>query len=254
MTFSDKTIGAESGGDPNSKNDKSSASGLGGFIDSTWIAIMQSARPDLTQGKTSQEILALKSDPDLQRQMVDAYGNQNAAILDKAGLPVTDGTKYLAHFAGPGGAVKILQADPTASAESVLGSAAVKANPFLAKMSAGDVAAWAAKKMGAQSPVTGAAGSAPTTAPVGKPAIFAGAPQSAASPQGAAPIFASAHATPTPTAPAATGMGTPAVAPTFMNQNETPINMNLLSQNLARMRQSNPIFAGVTNLLGNKQS
>jgi hypothetical protein len=248
MALSDKIIGVESGGDPNAENDKSSASGLGQFIDSTWVATMQSARPDLTAGKSPAEIIAMKSDPDLQRQMVDAYANQNAALLDKAGVPVTDGTKYLAHFAGPQGAIKILQADPTATAESVLGSAAVKANPFLAKMSAGDVAAWAAKKMGAQSPVTAAAGSAPTTAPVGKPAIFAGqtaqSPASAAGPQagGASPIFAAA-APAAPTAPTAPAAPIPHA-----------VNTQLLAQNLARLRQSSPIFAGVNNMLGKQNA
>jgi hypothetical protein len=49
--------------------------------------------------------------------MTEAYANQNQAILSKAGVPVTPGTTYLAHFAGPGGAVKVLQADPNAPVE-----------------------------------------------------------------------------------------------------------------------------------------
>lgn len=146
MAVSDQIIGAESGGDANAKNPNSSASGPGQFIDSTWLDMMARHRPDITG--SAADLLAMKSDPQLSRQMTEAYAADNAAALAKAGLPTTPGTTYLAHFAGPGGAVGLLNADPSAPAASVLGSAAVKANPFLAKMSAGDVAAWADRKMG----------------------------------------------------------------------------------------------------------
>ena len=45
-----------------------------------------------------------RTDPQLSREMTAAYANKNHAILSKAGVPVTPGTTYLAHFAGPGGA------------------------------------------------------------------------------------------------------------------------------------------------------
>ena len=110
MGLIDSIIGVESGGNPNATNPNSSASGLGQFIDSTWLATIREARPDLAQGKSDAELLALKTNPELSRQMTEAYANQNQAILSKAGVPVTDGNTYLAHFAGPGGAVKVLQA------------------------------------------------------------------------------------------------------------------------------------------------
>lgn len=61
---------------------------------------------------------------------------------------MTPGTTYLAHFAGPQGAVGLLNVGHTTTAGAILGPAAVKANPFLAGMSAADVAAWADRKMG----------------------------------------------------------------------------------------------------------
>src|ERR1043165_573023 len=106
MGLIDSIIGVESGGNPNATNPNSSASGLGQFIDSTFLATFKSARPDLAQGMTDREILALKTDPQISREMTEAYANQNQAILSKAGVPVTPGSTYLAHFAGPGGAVK----------------------------------------------------------------------------------------------------------------------------------------------------
>ncbi len=160
MGLLDSIISAESGGNPNARNPNSSASGLGQFIDSTWLATIRQARPDLA-GKTDAELLALKTDPALSREMTEAYANQNQAILTKAGVPVTDGNTYLAHFAGPGGAVKVLQADPGASVADILGPGVVKANPFLANMTAADLQAWASKKVGGSSPQPAAASATP---------------------------------------------------------------------------------------------
>jgi hypothetical protein len=185
MSVSDQIIGAESGGDANATNPNSSAGGAGQFIDPTWLSVLRQHRPDLADGKSDADLLALKSDPTLSKQMVDAYATDNGAILAKNGLPVTPGSTYLAHFAGPQGAVSVLSADPQASAASILGPAVVKANPFLANMSAGDLRAWADRKMGGTAPVsrtaalpaTGILNQAPVGAATGKPGMLnAGAP------------------------------------------------------------------------------
>lgn len=134
-------------------------------------------RPDIQGSK--EELLALKSDPALSRAMTEAYATDNGAVLSNAGLPTTPGNTYLAHFAGPQGAVKVLQADPNAPIDQILGPSAVQANPFLRGMTAADLQAWAARKMGGAS-------QAPTPQPA--PATPA-APINAIPPQ-AAPIFA----------------------------------------------------------------
>lgn len=179
MGLIDSIIGVESGGDPNAANPRSSASGLGQFIDSTWLATIRTARPELA-GKSDEELLALKTDPQLSREMTEAYANQNQAILTKNGLPVTPGSTYLAHFAGPGGAVKVLQADPNAPVESVLGADAVKANPFLRGMTVQGLRAWADRKMGGSAPqaapaqqAAAATPSAPLQLATQAPPIFA---------------------------------------------------------------------------------
>jgi hypothetical protein len=143
----DKIIGAESRGDPNAKNPHSSATGLGQFIESTWLDVIGRYRPDLTKGKTRDEILELRSDPGVAREMTTQFAAENGRYLAAHGLPVNAGTTYLAHFAGPDGAVKLLTADPDATAASVLGQKAVDANEFLAGKSAADVVAWADGKM-----------------------------------------------------------------------------------------------------------
>jgi len=167
MGLIDSIIGAESGGNPSARNPNSSATGAGQFINSTWLDTIKTARPDLAQGKSDEELLALRTDPQLSRQMTEAYAAQNGAILSKSGLPVTPGSTYLAHFAGPQGAVSVLNADPSTPVASIMGPAAVNANPFLQGMTAGDLRAWADRKMGggqaAPAPATG--GAQPLSAP-----------------------------------------------------------------------------------------
>lgn len=236
----DQIVQAESSGDPTAKNPNSSASGPGQFIDPTWLATVKAHAPDVAQGKSDDEILALKNDPQLAVQpqnvalaknMTGAYAADNQAYLKQNGLPVTPATTYLAHFAGPGGAAKVLQADPSAPIESVLDAAAIKANPFLKGMTAQGVQAWAAKKMGVTAPTPGAPAGAPGTPsaapapPVAQqqPTIFANGPGLAPAP--AVPVYRD------PTAPAP--------APLFAAQRK-PIDVSGLRAALAARA---PIFA-----------
>lgn len=193
MSIIDSIISAESGGNATAKNPRSSATGAGQFIQSTWIDMLSRNRPDLVEGKSPDEILALRNDPALSRQMTEAYAAENGAKLSQAGLPVTPGTQYLAHFAGPQGAVSVLQADPSAPVSSVLTPAAVKANPFLQGMTVGQLQAWADKKMGgAQSvPVSPAATANGPVAPSQPAPIFGQQPAQAAPVQSAAPASVS---------------------------------------------------------------
>ena len=198
MALVDSIIGAESGGNPNAQNPNSSAGGLGQFIDSTWLAMLKQERPDLVEGRSPQELLALKSDPALSRQMTEAYASQNGKILSNAGFEANPGNTYLAHFAGPQGAVKVLSADPGAPVEAILGQQAVAANPFLKGMTAADLQTWAARKMGGaaqqpaqkHSPVSPAAvPSAPLAATPQAAPIFAAAPEQAAQQASASSYF-----------------------------------------------------------------
>lgn len=143
--LTDQIVAVESRGNPNAKNDLSSATGPGQFLELTWLDMLKRHRPDLTGSR--EQLLGLRRDPQLAREMTEAYAADNVRTLSRAGHEATPGNIYLAHFAGPTGAVSILNADPGASVRSVLGDKAIESNPFLANMTVGDIRAWADRKM-----------------------------------------------------------------------------------------------------------
>lgn len=210
--------------------------GVGQFIAPTWLSVIKQHFPQVAQGRSDADILAMRADPALSQQATAAYAADNQAFLAKNGLPVTPGTIYLSHFAGPEGAAKILQADPDAPVSSVLGAAAVKANPFLKDMTAQGLRAWAASKMGTTVPQSGVqTGATATPAPAAAQAPPS-PPLSLAPP--AAPIFANApraYSAPPPLAQAPV----PTAPPIFVPP-RPQINLSGLQAALAARRA--PIF------------
>ena len=162
--FVDKMIGVESANNPKAKNPLSSATGLGQFLSSTWMNTVRQYRPDLTENYSAPEVLAMRTDPVLSRQMTKAYAIDNAKALQKQGLPVTKETVYAAHFLGPVGAVKAYKADPTTPAATVLGSAVVNANPnIMSGKTIGDVLGYVSRVM--NKPENGGFATTPANAP-----------------------------------------------------------------------------------------
>ena len=143
----DQIVQAESSGRADARNPRSTATGAGQFIEETWLDFIRDERPDLAQGRSRAQVLALRNDGQLSRQAVARYARVNEAALRSAGLPVSAGTLYLGHFLGPEGAISILRADPSESARSVLGDRVINANPHLRGKSAGWVVDWAARRM-----------------------------------------------------------------------------------------------------------
>jgi Transglycosylase SLT domain len=153
----ERIIAVESNGDPNAKNSRSSATGLGQFLDETWLDLVRAYRPDLARGRSQRETLELRREPELAREITMRFVERNVAMLKQRGLPVTAGTVYLAHFAGGAGAVALLSAPDNSDAALVLASAdstgrtkrerLVRANPFLEHFTVADLKVWADHKM-----------------------------------------------------------------------------------------------------------
>jgi hypothetical protein len=153
----ERIILVESNGDPNAKNKRSSATGAGQFLDATWLEMIRAHRPDLAQGRSEKEVLELRRQAEVAREITTRWVERNAAMLGKRGLPVTPGTLYLTYFAGPAGAVAILSGPDHLDAASIMASAdasgrttrekLVNANPFLGTFTAGDLKSWADRRM-----------------------------------------------------------------------------------------------------------
>ncbi|MFL6791301.1 MAG: lytic transglycosylase domain-containing protein [Bradyrhizobium sp.] len=154
----ERIITIESNGDPNAKNKRSSATGAGQFLDDTWLEAVRRHRRDLIQGRNDKEILELRRDAELARELVTRLVEQYATMLNRRRLPITPGSLYLTYFAGPAGAVALLSGAEDADAASLMAAADVTgrttreklvgANPFLKVLTVGDLRTWADRKMG----------------------------------------------------------------------------------------------------------
>ena len=152
-SLNERIIQAESGGrnvanqsGPGGRS-TSSAFGLAQITKGTFADLAKSAQPGSALfGKTFED---MKLDEGLQREALSQLSDKNRAILAKANVSTTDAAMYLAHFLGPGGAIRALRASDSAVLNSAVNSDQIEANPNLQKMgTVGDLKAWADKKMG----------------------------------------------------------------------------------------------------------
>jgi hypothetical protein len=137
----------ESGGRSDAKNPLSSATGPGQFIDGTWRDMIRKYRPDLAQGRSDTQVLALRGDQKISREMTTAYARENSEALRAAGLPVTPGSIRLGHLLGPGGAKTVMSTGGNVPLAEVLPGNVLQANPFMRNMTAGQLRGWADSQM-----------------------------------------------------------------------------------------------------------
>ncbi|RUW85059.1 M23 family metallopeptidase [Mesorhizobium sp. M1E.F.Ca.ET.063.01.1.1] len=147
-TLTDRIVHVESGGSARAKNPLSSATGAGQFITKTWIRMMNTYRPDLARSLSTADLLALRYDATLSREMVRNLAREGEAYLRARGHQITAGRLYLCHFLGMEGAAQVLAAPGSAQLNAVLGAAVIQANPFLTGKTASYVVDWAERKMG----------------------------------------------------------------------------------------------------------
>jgi len=146
-TLVDRIIRVESGGNARAKNPLSSAEGLGQFIDSTWIRMMNTYRPDLAGSLSRAQLLELKFDPTLSREMVRNLAREGESYLKARGHHITAGRLYLCHFLGMQGAAQALSASTESLVVDVMGGGVVSANPFLRGKNIAYLQNWAENKM-----------------------------------------------------------------------------------------------------------
>ncbi|RWA58837.1 M23 family metallopeptidase [Mesorhizobium sp.] len=147
-TLTDRIVHVESGGSARAKNPLSSATGAGQFITKTWIRMMNTYRPDLARSLSTADLLALRYDATLSREMVRNLAREGEAYLRARGHQITAGRLYLCHFLGMEGAAQVLAAPGSSQLSAVLGSAVIQANPFLTGKTTSYVIDWAERKMG----------------------------------------------------------------------------------------------------------
>ena len=152
----EKIISAEFNGDPNAKNKRSSAMGLGQFLNETWLDLIRAHRPDLARGRNKDKILELRRDAKITREITMRFTEQNAGMLRKRGLPEARDTLFRT-FCWQRGSCGYLSALGDADAASVMASAdatgrtkrdkIIRANPFLERFTVADLRSWADRKM-----------------------------------------------------------------------------------------------------------
>lgn len=123
---------AESNLDPSRANPASTAKGLFQFIDKTWDNYGNGADP---------------FDPYASADAGAHYAADNAKLMRSAGISPDGGALYLGHFLGGRSALKVLRASDDAPVASLIEPGAIKANPFLAHMTVGDLKAWSNSKV-----------------------------------------------------------------------------------------------------------
>lgn len=146
--FLDRLMMVESRGRRTVKNPASSALGPYQFIEATFLDVIKRRLPAVASGKSDVNILALRTDLTISRNVALLYTRENARALAAKGIESNDRNLRLAFFVGVFGASKVLRARPEERVSTLLGAAALQANPFLKEMTASELLAKARRDAG----------------------------------------------------------------------------------------------------------
>jgi hypothetical protein len=147
FSFLMKTAGRESGYDPKAKAPTSSAAGLFQFVEQTWLSTLKQygakygyaryadliekgadGRYRVRDGDARRTVMDLRLDPQAASLMAGELTSYHAAYLKgRTGRAPTSGELYAAHFLGPQGAARLVEAmqtRPSASAADLFPQAA----------------------------------------------------------------------------------------------------------------------------------
>ncbi|HEY8572427.1 transglycosylase SLT domain-containing protein [Phenylobacterium sp.] len=147
FSFLMKTAGRESGMNPHAKAGTSSAAGLFQFVEQTWLQTLKThgskygyaryaelisrgadGKFHVSGGEARRAVMDLRLDPHAASLMAGELASDHAAYLKgRTGRAPTAGELYAAHFLGPQGSAKLIEAvqtRPGASAASLFPDAA----------------------------------------------------------------------------------------------------------------------------------
>ena len=227
-------------------NRASSARGQFQFIDPTFVDEFKRNFPDIARGLSDRQILGYRNStlPDgrpIEQFLGEAHTNRNARELEKSGFEPNGANLYLAHFAGLGGARSLLRADANASVESVLGKAAVDANPFLKGKTVGQIRQWSADSVDygpGQARRRLLAMGAPDTTPAPNAALTSPVLRTPLAEDGAAPVANAMSAMPVSNAFVKPTIGGGMKADAFLD--DTTMASNLLATPVSDVRPAAP--------------
>lgn len=134
---------AESNGAPYAKARRSSASGLWQFTKATWTKLGGLWGSDPT--KAFGGLFPSVAEQNARMAQLTA---QNRAVLQNAGLSITNATLYAAHFLGAPTAVSVLLAPDATPMRNRVSADKLAANPFLRDMTVAGFKAWLRSKVG----------------------------------------------------------------------------------------------------------
>lgn len=144
VPYMEALTGHESGDDANAQAPTSSATGLGQFIDDTWVRLMDQYGPRYGFGEghlaglSRADVLELRRDPMWARIMTAEYARENAPIIQRiTGRAPTEGETYLGHWLGPqtaGALIKAVDEDRRSGGRGRVARNLVSNGAFIANM------------------------------------------------------------------------------------------------------------------------
>jgi hypothetical protein len=146
--FLDRLMRAESDGQDEAANPRSTALGPFQFIKSTFIEVVRRHFASEVAALDDEAVLVLRTNRAFARRAASAFCKDNIAFMVEQGLSPTFGHLRLSFLVGPAAAVRLLQAAPTTPVSEILGNAAITANPFMKSMSAADLIARTSQDVG----------------------------------------------------------------------------------------------------------
>jgi hypothetical protein len=165
-TFLDRLMRAESNGRDFAANPRSTALGPFQFIKATFIDVARRHFAEVAS-LSDEEVLALRTDRAYARRAAAIYSMENLAYLTGKGLTPALGDLRLAYLVGPTAAARLMQARPQTPASDVLGAPVIRANPFMAGMSASELIARSARDVSERHRASVATGPEPRKRTVG---------------------------------------------------------------------------------------